>query len=166
MCHNPHREHRFLFYMHYWHAYNWRITSTWFKLLGYRLDKQQMMSPLLWWSVENVMLLSGAFCYVTVNFTKVDSSKWCCIVSFSTSNWSISQFISNKRVLEQMAKKERFILHQSVKPMLSVPPHITGSRRSLKPHHWHQTQLYFMKFCISQTPWKDLDSELRHIFLS
>lgn len=74
------------------------------------------MSPFLWLVVGNGLLPSGVFCYVTINLTKVGSSKWCCcIVSFSTCNRSISQVIPNKQVMEQMTKNERFILHQSMK---------------------------------------------------
>lgn len=87
------------------------------------------------------------FCFLTTNLTKVDSSKWCCcIVSFSTSNWSISQVIPNKQVVEQMTKNERFSLHQSIKinAVLSL--------------QWLQTHTAYSKFCISQAAWKQLES--------
>lgn len=97
-------------------GYKLKPSWSWFRLLGQGLDRLQLTSPLLWLVAGNGLLPSGVFCYVTINLTKVDSSKWCCcIISFSTSNWSISQVIPNKQVVEQMTKNERFNLHQSMK---------------------------------------------------
>lgn len=133
------------------HVYKPKLNCSWFRLLGQGLDRQQLMFPHLWLGVGNWLLASGVFCYVTINVTKVDS-KWCfCTVLFSTGNWSISQVIPKKQVVEQIAKNERFILHQSIKTDAVCSSSL--QKEQTPPHHWHQTNTaYSMKFAFHRHP--------------